>query len=76
MAEAFTRAFAKRVNTLCRIAVKEAESNDTVLRGRVLIAPGKHHALLRVGPLVWRHRPLVDVLFVPRRARLDEMRWL
>ena len=27
--------------------VKEAEANDTVLRGRALIAPGNHHMLLK-----------------------------
>lgn len=74
MPEAFTRAFADRLDSLCRITVKEAESNDTVLRGRALIAPGNHHALLKRsgaryfveikdGPLVCRHRPSVDVLF-------------
>jgi two-component system, chemotaxis family, protein-glutamate methylesterase/glutaminase len=74
MPEIFTRAFANRLDGLCRITVKEAESNDTVLRGRALIAPGNHHALLKRsgaryfveikdGPLVCRHRPSVDVLF-------------
>jgi len=74
MPEVFTRAFANRLDGLCRISVKEAESNDTVLRGRALIAPGNHHALLKRsgaryyvdikdGPLVSRHRPSVDVLF-------------
>ena len=74
MPEAFTRAFANRLDTLCKISVKEAESNDTVLRGRALIAPGNHHTLLKRsgaryfveikdGPLVCRHRPSVDVLF-------------
>ena len=74
MPEVFTRAFANRLDTLCQISVKEAESNDTVLRGRALIAPGNHHALLKrsgaryyvdikEGPLVCRHRPSVDVLF-------------
>jgi two-component system, chemotaxis family, protein-glutamate methylesterase/glutaminase len=74
MPEVFTRAFANRLDTLCRISVKEAESNDTVLRGRALIAPGNRHALLKRsgaryyvdikdGPLVSRHRPSVDVLF-------------
>ena len=33
MPEMFTRAFANRLDSLCRISVKEAESNDTVLRG-------------------------------------------
>ncbi len=35
MPEMFTRAFAKRLDSLCEISVKEAEPNDTVLRGRV-----------------------------------------
>jgi len=59
---------------MCRISVKEAEDNDTVIRGRALIAPGNHHMLLKRsgaryyveikdGPLVSRHRPSVDVLF-------------
>ncbi|MGC2639777.1 MAG: chemotaxis response regulator protein-glutamate methylesterase [Acidobacteriaceae bacterium] len=74
MPELFTRAFASRLDSLCAVSVKEAESNDTVLRGRVLIAPGNHHLLLqrsgaryyveiKDGPLVCRHRPSVDVLF-------------
>ena len=74
MPEMFTRAFANRLDGLCHITVKEAESNDTVLRGRALIAPGNHHLLLKrsgaryyvdikEGPLVCRHRPSVDVLF-------------
>ncbi len=74
MPELFTRAFAGRLDGLCQITVKEAESNDTILRGRALIAPGNHHLLLKRsgaryyveikdGPLVSRHRPSVDVLF-------------
>ncbi len=74
MPENFTKAFSTRLNTICRISVKEAENNDTVLRGRALIAPGNHHLLLKRsgaryyveikdGPLVSRHRPSVDVLF-------------
>jgi two-component system chemotaxis response regulator CheB len=74
MPELFTRAFAARLDGLCAITVKEAESGDTVLRGRALIAPGNHHLLLqrsgaryyvevKDGPLVCRHRPSVDVLF-------------
>ena len=74
MPEMFTRAFANRLDGLCNITVKEAESNDTVIRGRALIAPGNHHMLLKrsgaryyvdikEGPLVCRHRPSVDVLF-------------
>jgi two-component system chemotaxis response regulator CheB len=74
MPELFTRAFANRLDGLCRVTVKEAETNDTVLRGRALIAPGNHHLLLKRsgaryyveikdGPPVCRHRPSVDVLF-------------
>lgn len=74
MPEKFTAAFARRLDSLCEITVKEAENNDTVLTGRALIAPGNRHLLLRRsgarffvevrdGPLVSRHRPSVDVLF-------------
>jgi len=74
MPENFTAAFAKRLDSICRITVKEAKDNDTVVRGRALIAPGNHHVLLKRsgaryyveikdGPLVSRHRPSVDVLF-------------
>ncbi len=74
MPENFTRAFANRLNGLCRMSIKEAENDDTVIRGRALIAPGNKHTLLKrsgaryyvevkEGPLVCRHRPSVDVLF-------------
>ncbi len=74
MPENFTAAFAKSLDSNCRVTVKEAQDNDTVMRGRVLIAPGNHHVLLKRsgsryyveikdGPLVSRHRPSVDVLF-------------
>ncbi len=74
MPEHFTAAFAKRLNTTCEVAVKEARTGDTMLRGQALIAPGNHHMLLKrsgaryqvevkEGPLVKRHRPSVDVLF-------------
>ena len=74
MPEHFTAAFARRLDSICRVTVKEAEENDTVIQGRVLIAPGNRHVLLKrsgaryfvslkEGPLVSRHRPSVDVLF-------------
>ncbi len=74
MPENFTAAFARRLDGLCRISVKEAKNGDSVLRGHALIAPGNRHTLLkrsgaryyvevRDGPLVSRHRPSVDVLF-------------
>lgn len=74
MPERFTASFAQRLDSICAVSVKEAEDGDTVLRGRVLIAPGNKHTLLersgaryfvsvKDGPLVTRHRPSVDVLF-------------
>jgi len=74
MPEKFTAAFAAQLDRECLITVKEAENNDTVMRGTALIAPGNRHILLkrsgaryyvevRDGPLVCRHRPSVDVLF-------------
>ena len=74
MPEHFTAAFAKRLDGICRITVKEAKDGDTILRGQALIAPGNRHMLLKRsgaryyvevkdGPLVRRHRPSVDVLF-------------
>ena len=74
MPEAFTAAFAQRLNSVCQVTVKEAENNDRVMPGLVFIAPGGKHLLLRRsgaqyrvevkdGPLVTRHRPSVNVLF-------------
>jgi two-component system, chemotaxis family, protein-glutamate methylesterase/glutaminase len=74
MPEHFTKAFAARLNALCKIDVAEAKSNDTVRPGLALLAPGSHHMVLKRsgaryfvdindGPLVNRHRPSVDVLF-------------
>ena len=74
MPQHFTAAFAKRLNSICRVEVKEATDGDTVLPGRALIAPGNLHMMLKRsgtryyvqvkdGPLVCRHRPSVDVLF-------------
>ncbi|SDE02081.1 protein-glutamate methylesterase/protein-glutamine glutaminase [Aquimonas voraii] len=74
MPEKFTASFAKRLDSLSEIDVKEAEHGDRVLPGRALIAPGGLHmrvvrsgALYRVevldGPPVNRHKPSVDVLF-------------
>jgi len=47
MPENFTTAFAQRLDSFCRVSVKEAKNNDTVLRGRALIAPGNRHTLLK-----------------------------
>lgn len=74
MPEAFTGSFARRLDSLCRIRVKEAAHGDRVLPGHAYVAPGHSHLLLaRDGsqyvcalsrePPVNRHRPSVDVLF-------------
>ena len=70
----FTAMFAERLNTLCKIQVREAQDGDRVLPGRALIAPGGKHMMLKRsgaqylvevadGPLINRHKPSVDVLF-------------
>jgi two-component system, chemotaxis family, protein-glutamate methylesterase/glutaminase len=74
MPEGFTRSFAKRLDSLCKISVKEAEGGERVLPGHAFIAPGHSHLQLArsganyvtqldQGPPVNRHRPSVDVLF-------------
>ncbi|MDM8545944.1 protein-glutamate methylesterase/protein-glutamine glutaminase [Candidatus Venteria ishoeyi] len=74
MSESFTAAFAARLNSICALEIKEAAHMDDVKPGRVLIAPGGQHLLLKYaqgkyfvelkkGPLINRHRPSVDILF-------------
>ena len=74
MPEKFTNAFARRLDGICAMTIKEGEHGDVVVPGRVLIAPGNRHMTLRRtgsrytveivdGPHVSRHRPSVDVLF-------------
>jgi two-component system chemotaxis response regulator CheB len=74
MPEGFTAAFARRLDARSRMEVKEAASGDRLVPGRVLIAPGNRHLVLRRAgdfyvaelldaPPVSRHRPSVDVLF-------------
>jgi len=74
MPAGFTGAFARRLDGLCAVDVKEAEDGDLLRPGLVLIAPGNRHLLLqrnaphyracvKDGPPVSRHRPSADVLF-------------
>ncbi|MET3431840.1 two-component system chemotaxis response regulator CheB [Herbaspirillum seropedicae] len=74
MPQRFTRSFAERLHRISGAEVKEAEHLDRILPGRVLIAPGGRHLVVRReglqyyvetldGPLVSRHKPSVDVLF-------------
>jgi two-component system chemotaxis response regulator CheB len=70
----FTQSFARRLDAECQVEVKEAEDGDSVYPGRVLIAPGGLHMVLRRsgarylvqtldGPPVQHQKPSVDVLF-------------
>lgn len=74
MPERFTDFFAKRLNELCAVEVKEARDGDQLHPGLVLIAPGNRHMVLhgtslgyfvkiKDGPTVNHQKPSVDVLF-------------
>jgi len=74
MPEGFTTSFARRLDALCKISVREAAGDERVLPGHAFIAPGHSHLMLarsganyvtridQADP-VNRHRPSVDVLF-------------
>jgi two-component system chemotaxis response regulator CheB len=83
MPERFTATFAARLDSLCRIRVKEAQMDDLVEPNTALVAAGGHHMRLRrrQGRLmvsidddvpVNRHRPSVDVLFHSVAATVGE----
>jgi len=70
----FTRSFAVRLNSICKIQVKEAQDGERLLPGNAYIAPGDKHleivrhgadyrVSLNSGALVSGHRPSVDVMF-------------
>jgi two-component system chemotaxis response regulator CheB len=70
----FTKSFANRLNSVCKINVKEAEDGERLLQGNAYIAPGDKHLKLvksgsdyRIklddGPIVSGHKPSVDVMF-------------
>jgi two-component system, chemotaxis family, protein-glutamate methylesterase/glutaminase len=74
MPEGFTDMFSRRLDEICAIRVKEAQSGDLLLPGRALVCPGSRHlkakrlplgdvAVLSDEPRVNGHRPSVDVLF-------------
>lgn len=74
MPPVFTRMFADGLSETSAVEVKEAESGDRVLTGRVLIAPGDQHMEVvrsggrylvkcRQGQKVNGHCPSVEVLF-------------
>jgi two-component system, chemotaxis family, protein-glutamate methylesterase/glutaminase len=74
MPEGFTDMFARRLDELCSLRVKEAQSGDMLQAGRVLVCPGSRHIKVKrlaMGDVVMLneehrvngHRPSVDVLF-------------
>ena len=74
MPERFTAAFARRLDSECRMRVHEAAQDQPIVRGNAYIAPGGQHlevirrgsnlhCSLNAGPLVSGHRPSVDALF-------------
>jgi two-component system chemotaxis response regulator CheB len=80
MPEGFTDMFARRLDELCALRVKEAQSGDLLQAGRVLVCPGSRHMTVKRLPMgdvvvlkddapVNGHRPSVDVLF---RSVADE----
>jgi two-component system, chemotaxis family, protein-glutamate methylesterase/glutaminase len=74
MPPGFTTSYAKRLDSLSRIRVKEASDGERVLPGHAYLAPGGFHlsversganyiARVRDGDAVNRHKPSVEVLF-------------
>ncbi len=74
MPEGFTDKFARRMDEICAIHVKEAQSGDILQAGLALVCPGNRHlkirrlfaeeiSVLSDDPPVNGHRPSVDVLF-------------
>ena len=74
MPEGFTEMFARRLDECCSLSVKEAQSGDLLLAGRVLICPGSRHIKVKKLPLgdivilsddppMNGHRPSADVMF-------------
>lgn len=74
MPEHFTTSFAKRLNNVLKIEVRESEDGMSVGRGQAILSRGAKHTMIKVkngkyyvevrdGDPVTRHRPSVDVLF-------------
>jgi len=74
MPAGFTRSYAARLDSLCRIRIKEAADGDRILPGHGYIAPGGLHltversganylARVRDGDAINRHKPSVEALF-------------
>jgi two-component system chemotaxis response regulator CheB len=74
MPPGFTASFAARLNSQCRIVVKEASDGERILPGHAYVAPGgkqfsvgrsgaNYVAVVQEAEPVNRHRPSVEVLF-------------
>jgi two-component system chemotaxis response regulator CheB len=74
MPQHFTKSFAERLDKLCRLNVREAEDGELLAPGKVLIAQGNRHMVLKRsgasyyveikdGEMVYHQRPSVEVLF-------------
>ncbi|MGM3424965.1 protein-glutamate methylesterase/protein-glutamine glutaminase [Pseudomonas oryzihabitans] len=71
MPAAFTKAFAERLDKLCRISVKEAEDGDQLRPGLALLAPGGKQMMVDGRGMVkilpgderLNYKPCVDVTF-------------
>ena len=75
MPQYFTKTFAERLDSVCKIKVKEADNMEILAPGKALLAPGNRHmqvvrsgavyyAKLTDGPLVHHQRPAVENLFL------------
>lgn len=74
MPRGFTKSFAQRLDSMCPIRIAEAEDGESVVHGRVYVAPGGKHMTVRDDgsgpvialderPAVWGVRPAADLLF-------------
>ena len=74
MPAGFTSTYARRLDSVCQMQVKEAKGGERLLPGQVYLAPGDKHMeiersgadyriRLSDGPRVSGHKPSVDVLF-------------
>lgn len=74
MPPVFTKSYAKRLNEICAMQVREAKDGDEIMQGLALVAPGDYHMTLQTrgnrnfvkvyqDEKVNGHRPAVDVLF-------------
>jgi len=74
MPPGFTKSYAARLDSLCRISVAEAQDGERILPGHAYLAPGGRHlsversganyiSRVQDGEAVNRHKPSVEVLF-------------